>query len=65
MKTIKCINNEFQHINPNETFYAFIEGAVRAIKIIKAELTYQWFGDASWNTEVVVHAKVARCSHHI
>lgn len=58
MKTIKRINNEFQHINPNETFYTFIEGAVRAIKIIKAELTYQWC-NLNFSTNVQVHIKVA------
>lgn len=58
MKTIKRINNEFQHINPNETFYTFIEGAVRAIKIIKAELTYQWYG-TTFKTYLSVEVKVA------
>lgn len=59
MKTIKRINNEFRHIDPNETFFSFIDGAIRALKIVKAEVTYQWFGLKKFKTNVEVHIKIA------
>lgn len=58
-KNITRINTGLPVIDTNKVYYKFIDGAVRALKLVDAYLTYKWNHKASFATVLTIRYKVA------